>query len=296
MFIIPFLFGPSGFSQLAYKSTKVEIPIWLNTDSERIRVYKGSQYYDQAVETLPGHNIKTELQPFFDRMGIRKDLIVAETYNLGICAAQGTNFFTKGDAIIYVTPNFQYVDKDACQWVMKHETSHIKNNDCFTMQLVPAICTIAAATFSTFQMQLPVIPSILITITVGIIAQAIFSTYREGKADDLAIAESSVEELKGGRRFLMACKEVNLEARKTTWTKIAISSSGENRFDILHPSTASRLRKIEDALQHQHIEIDDQIESEKINKLINFIDVTQLTLEDELKKLGTLELITAMYH
>lgn len=74
-----------------------------------------------------------------------------------------------------------YVDKDACNFVLKHETCHIKNNDCFTIPLVPAICSLAAAIFSTFL--LPVIPALLITICVGMIAEAKFSQYREGKAD-----------------------------------------------------------------------------------------------------------------
>src|SRR5690348_4737174 len=114
MFVIPFLFSPCGYSLQAYKSTHVEVPIVANNLFGQRRVYKGSEEYDQLIKTLPGYNIKTELQPFFDRMGIRKDLIVAEKLNLGFCAAQGTNFFTKGDAVILVTPNFQNIDKDAC--------------------------------------------------------------------------------------------------------------------------------------------------------------------------------------
>lgn len=91
---------------------------------------------------------------------------------------------------------------------MKHEACHIKNNDCFTMLLITAICSIAAAAFSDFM--LPIIPALLITISITFIAQAIFSQYREGKADDLAITESFVEELKGGRRFLMSLQQTNL--------------------------------------------------------------------------------------
>lgn len=42
-------------------------------------------------------------------MGIRKDLIVTEKLNPWVCAAQGSNFFTKGDAMIWVTPDFHSV-------------------------------------------------------------------------------------------------------------------------------------------------------------------------------------------
>lgn len=299
MSVIPFLLGACNYSLPAYKSTRVEVPMVANTsfESRRVvfgprRVYKGSKEYDQRMKNLPGYNIKTELQPFFDRMGIRKDLIVIEQLNIGFCTSQGTNFFTKGDAAIWVAPDFNNIDKNACHWVMKHEICHIKNNDCFTLHLVPAICSIAAAIFSTFLM--PVIPALLVTASIGFIAQAIFSQYRERKADDLAIAESSAEELKGGRRFLMALKASNLNARKTIWRKIITFPTGENRLDFLHPSIASRLKKVEHALQQQNVVINHQEESAKIAKLNNLIDETNLRLENKLEELGIFGLIIAM--
>ncbi|CAF22787.1 M48 family metalloprotease [Candidatus Protochlamydia amoebophila] len=293
MFVLPFLSSPCGYSLQAYKSTCIEIPIIvIDGLFNQKRVYRGSQEYNQQIKSFPGYNIKTELQPFFDRIGIRQDIIVIERLNLGFCGAQGTNFFTKGDAVIWVAPKFHKVDKGACHWVMKHEACHIKNNDCFTMPLIPAICSIAAATFSAFMM--PIIPALLITMSVGFIAQAIFSQYREGKADDLAITESSVEELKGGRRLLMSLQQTNLESRTTIWKKLVISSSGENRFDFLHPSTASRLKKIERALQQKDVQIDEGEEVEKIVKLKNLMVEINLKIEKELKELGTFGLMKAM--
>jgi hypothetical protein len=291
MFTIPF-FCPYVFSLQAYKSTRFEVPIVSISNFLEERFCKGTKEYEEAIKKLPGNHIKEELQSFFDDMGIRKDLIVAESRNLGFCSSQGTNFFTKGDAVIWVTPRFQREDKDACHWVMKHEISHIKNNDCFTIPLVSAICSIAAATFSTFLM--PVTPALLVTNSIGFITQAIFSQYREGKADDLAIAKSSSDELKGGRRLLMALKEANLKKRNTMLNKIVISSTGENRLDFFHPSTASRLRKIEHALQQQDIEINDDEESEKIIKLKKLMEKTHSQLKNELEKLGTLGLLLAM--
>lgn len=301
MFTLPFLFSPLSFSYQAYKSTRVEVPIMKNNHItflgtnvlvDQSQVYKGTEEYDQVIKTLPGYNIKIEMQPFFDRMGIRKDLIVTEKLNLGFCTAQGTNYFTKGDAIIWVAPNFQNVDKEACQWVLKHETCHIKNNDNLTIALIPAIYSIAAAIFSTFM--LPIIPAIFITLLVGFIAQVIFTRYREGKADDLAIAESSPEELKGGRRFLMSLKETNLEARNTIWKKISISSTGEIRLDLLHPSIASRVRKIEHALQQQNIQVDEEEESKKIAKLKTLQTETNQKLEIELNRMGTFGILMEM--
>lgn len=273
MFAIPFFTTPLRYSVDAYNSTCFEFPITKTICFLTTRLNKGSEEYDNAIKNLPGNSIKTKMQSFFDKMGIRKDLIVSEQLNIGFCSAKGTNFFTKGDAVIFLAPRFHEVDENACNWVIKHEISHIKNNDLFTMALVPAICSLAAAIISTFLM--PVIPAVLITISVGIIAQAIFSHYREGKADDLAIAESSPEELKGGRRLLMAF-------------------TGGNRLNFLHPSTASRLKKIENALKQQNIKIDDQEESKKIAKLKKLIGDTSLELQNVMKRMGTLGLLMAM--
>ena len=262
-FALPFLASPLNYGLQAYKSTRVDLAGNKGMDKES---------FDEKVKANPGHKIKTQMQPFFDQMGIRKDLIVVEQPNPGFCMAVGTNSFTKGNAVIVVMPGFQEVDKDACHWVIKHETAHIKNNDLFTMSLVPAISSLAAAILSTVgaavcfsiiampigaAILIPVGAALLVTGIVGFVAQAIFSQYREGKADDLAIAESTDEELKGGRRFLMSLNAINLRSRKTIWDKIIISSNGENRLDFLHPSTASRIRKIELALQQRNIKIDD---------------------------------------
>ncbi len=107
------------------------------------------------------------------------------------------------------------------------------------------------------------------------------------KLTDLAIAESSIEELKGGRRFNIALKAANLEARKTLWQKIIISSTGEARLDFLHPSIESRIRKIEHVLQQKKLEIDEQEELKKIAKLTNFVVETNLELEKELEEFKT---------
>ena len=74
---------------------------------------------------------------------------------------------------------------------------------------------------------------------------------------DFAIKHRSDEELKGGRRFLMALQKVNIERRNTVWERIVVSAKGKNRLDFLHPSIASRIEKIESALRDRKIQIDD---------------------------------------
>jgi len=59
----------------------------------------------------------------------------------------------------------------------------------------------------------------------------------------------------------------------------------ENRLDFLHPSIGSRIRKIEDTLRKKNVEINEQEESEKIDKLKNWMNENNLKVLHELQKL-----------
>jgi hypothetical protein len=100
------------------------------------------------------------------------------------------------------------------------------------------------------------LPATLLTISVGITAQSLFSIWREGRADDFAIENSSNEELLGGRRFLMAINYLE------NW---------RYKLDYLHPSITSRIQKIEKALERKNISIDDSQENQKIEELKLFL-------------------------
>jgi len=244
--IIPFFTTPFGLGLQALKQARYEVPLF--------RVYQNNPDYQSALKKLPGHNIKSEIQPFLEKAGVRKDLIIFEGSNLMLFSCAGTNMFTKGDAAILVPPKFHATDKEGFYWSMKHEISHIKHNDCFTIPLISAICGTAAAVFGVSCMS--TLPATFLTVSTGIVVQTLFTRWRESKADDFAIANSSDEELKGGRRVLIAFQKVNLEDRKTFWGKIQHSAHGNTRYDIMHPSFTSRIQKIEAALQTRNISID----------------------------------------
>ena len=278
---------PLYYGYQAYLSTSIDLPIdEINDSGTIVRLQKGAPRYNEAIKQLTGHTIKEELQPFFEKVGVREDLIVLEDLGRGLCV--GTNFFTKGDAAIIVGRGFNETDKDACHFVIKHEVSHLKYNDNFTTCFVPAVCATAAAIFTTFARKpLPRITSVMATAAIGILSHTAFSRYREGKADDFAIAESSNEELKGRRRYLLGLLAFHKEYQKTFWKKIIISSSGENRLDIEHPSLKSRLKKVEDELVHRKVIMDACEESEKMDRLKNFISNIQSQIEKELEKTKT---------
>ena len=68
------------------------------------------------------------------------------------------------------------------------------------------------------------------------------------------------------RNNLKVCKTATQKIFGS-FLKIVISPTGENRLNIFHPSFASRLRKIENALHQQNVEIDHEVEAEKIARL-----------------------------
>jgi len=254
---------PFGTAFQAYKQVRFELPLERKSSLGSERVYKGDPRYAQILSTLPGSHIKNAMQPFLDKIKIRKDLIFVEAPNLGFCSASGTNMFKNGDAAIMVAPGFYEADKDGCTWVMKHEISHIKHNDPFTIQCVPCVCQLAASIFGMFFLSF--LPALAVAFTVGFVSLALFSRWREAKADDFAIENSSDEELKGGRRILMAMQEADIAKRNTLWKRITISASGDNRLDVLHPSITSRIQKIERALHARNIDVDIEAERRKLD-------------------------------
>ena len=284
-FLIPLYYGYNAYVNTFFESPSEQV----NDSGSSVRLQKGTPGYSETAKQQSSHKIKEELKPFFEKIDVREDVIISESLSVGFCKAKGTNFFTKGDAAIIVGPGFNEIDKDACHFGIKHEASHIRYNDCFTTCFIPAVCTMATAIFITLARR-PVsrVASLLATDTIGFVSYVAFSRYREEKADDLAIAESSNDELKGGRRILLSIQALNQafyeENQKTLWGKIMASSSGENRLDIEHPTLKSRIAKIENALKQRSVFVDARDESEKIDRLKNYISNTLSQIEKELEK------------
>ncbi|MGD0664674.1 MAG: M48 family metalloprotease [Rhabdochlamydiaceae bacterium] len=266
-----FLFGlPAYTAYKAYAQARFELPMSIGF-GHPTTLYKTDPRYAEVLKQLPGGHIKDEIKSFLHQSEIRKDLIVVEQYNSGFCTAGGTNIFTKSDAVVLVAPGLHKTDKDACHFVMKHEISHIKNNDLFTMNCVPCVCQVVASIFG--MRFLSFRSALMLVWIVGLVSEALFSMWREAKADDFAIKNSSDGELKGGRRVFITMKEANIEERNTTlWKQLIISASGERRLDIFHPSFTSRIQKIEGALQKRNVAI--EIERQMIDDLKAIVKLT----------------------
>ncbi len=264
---------PFGRAFQIYLHASYEFPLEEKRFVGPERVYKADPRYAELLRALPGSQIKGAMQPFLDQAGIRKDLIFFEDPNEGLASALGTNMFKNGNAVVRVAPGFYENDKDACSWIIKHEISHIKHNDNFTMHFVPFVCQLAASIFGMYSLSF--FPALGLAFAVGIASFVLFSRWREAKADDFAIENSSDEELLGGRRTFMILQEMNIAARNTFWQRIAISASGENRMDILHPSLASRIQKIERTLRTRNTAID--IETDEKLKELFVVDISALS-------------------
>ena len=233
------------FAFRVYRETSYESPVPCIAEVTNLQaVNSGRDNRDIGTE---------EMRDFLDKAGVRKDVLFLTQPNSSYCCAKGTNFFTKKGAAVLIAPGFFEADKGACLWAIKHEISHIKHNDVFMLCVVSSICQLAAAIFG--MCCLPFLPAVILVWWVGAIAFSLFSKWREAKADDFAIANSSIEELKGGRRCLKALQASNVERRKAGdfWQRMLISPKGEARLDIAHPLLASRIRKIEQALSKQGV-------------------------------------------
>lgn len=229
--------------------------------------------------------LEQAIGPFIENCGVRKDIKLVEVHNIHFCCAIGSNMFKNIDAIICLTPGFYEADKDACIFVIKHEISHIKNNDRLTNALVPGVYQLAASIFG--MCSLSFWPAVGVSYTVGLVSTYLCSQWRECSADDFAIENGSDEELKGGRRLHIAMKELAREERTTFWSQILISPDGDQRISTLHPSLTSRIDKIEKALLARNVEIDDEEETRKIEEKIKpYLSEKTREMEDFIKKYG----------
>jgi Zn-dependent protease with chaperone function len=229
--------------------------------------YLSASHKEPSTEMTPAEaQISAKLKPFLDQVGIRKDLKIKEKINFGFAEAIGTNYFTSGDAVIHTAPNLHQIDPNASSFVIKHEISHLKNNDQFTANAFALVSTLAALALThSYENESRAADIVAFA---GAIPLVSYRYYAEGKADDFAIANSSIDELKGGRRIFKAMQQLYLESRqKAPWRKLLISSQGENQLDVIHPSLSSRIQKIEAKLKEKHAIINEVHEQEKIEKL-----------------------------
>ncbi len=155
-----------------------------------------------------------------------------------------------------MAPKFNEVDEDAFSFVVKHELSHIKHNDLFTISAVGLVAYLGLRFFMNEKTPKSLFINYL-TYLLPVMPMILFSRYRERKADEYAISHSSNKELEGALRFFKALNFLN---------------GLPSFFDPFHPSLDQRMNQVKNALiQRNHPLPETDYASEGYKKLNNLI-------------------------
>ncbi len=199
--------------------------------------------------------IDNELGAFLDQEGIRKDFEVVIAPNMCIAKVDGSNF-SKGLARITIIPGLLDADQQAFKWVLRHELAHIKNSDALKIPVV-------AAAGSLIALSLPITSGLslaLLSLLGASTCSQLCAHQGECRADKLANKSASIDELKGGIRFLKALRNFNLVCRKNVpGMDVVIDPQGESRLDLSHPSLQSRIDKITQEIESREHLIEDEL-------------------------------------
>ena len=212
-------------------------------------------FLDKAISGSEKFNLTTfedkELDGFLEAEEIRTDIKLIS----------GPGYVSTGCNLLSFIPaqimTLQIEDKEADRFVMKHELSHIKNNDQVFMHLIGLTTCVAIAILSTRLTSKKII-SFPLTLIIPSIAQILYMRYREAKADDFAISQATDEELKGAFRFFSATNNATQDH------KFAL--------DISHPSILSRLEKVNKVLEAKGISYSPDDTQEDFDKWSHMCD------------------------
>ncbi len=239
-------------------------------------------------------SISEKLKPSLNSLGIRTDLKIRACVCMGILGggASGSNDYSKG-ALLVISPHLFAANPHAALFFGKHEAAHIKYNDPVCTYAVQTITILAALIILHLVLEIPqpdgVATNNLLAMIFGAAITALHSQHFEARADDTAITLSSVPELLGASHFFKALLEYNKQTRETgsIWKKMMISSTGENRLDIWHPSTQSRLNRVEKALTLKNYEATHAQDSkEKEEKILQSLVADQKVMDDTIAAAG----------
>ncbi len=194
---------------------------------------------------------------FARQHGLRKDVkIFVGSLEGEPAKALGNNSIPSSDIAILIDENYVVNDSspqglsEAMNVVMRHEFSHLRNNDMFGHSSITAAASIASAILGiTYQSPLT---TLFLTALSNIAVPALYSRYMEARADDEAFAGSSSEELQAFQMLLKQGISTNRTVRNTSDSliKFLFSLEGDNRGQMLtHPSLTSRIKKLEAILK-----------------------------------------------
>lgn len=250
------------------KQILFKFPIQVQENGIQKTVNHNDPNYWFYASHLPGMGIKGAISDISKQVGLRDDLIVTEGLNVGFCASIGVHAIKSSQITMLLSPGFYATDSDSCLFIMKHELYHLISNDPLMMKLVPMICQLALCILGTLFLN-PFV-SIAVVLPTAVIIDALFSRFREQKADDFAIAHSTDKELRGARRFFHAVLHSNFNEPESFYKRISYTEDGESIWDFWHPSLKSRIDKVEKTLRDRNKALTGDMESTKQRDL-NFL-------------------------
>ena len=138
-------------------------------------------------------------------------------------------------------------------FLIAHEISHIKNNDCLNMDLIQAVTSISLCVLSCVVPESDIVikgTAFILAPLVGSIFKMMYLRHRESEAD--ASAARLLGDVEGGVAFFKNMQAQMLSTRNgphasfmsKLYNKIAISSEGNNRLDLTHPSLSQRINQL----------------------------------------------------
>lgn len=221
---------------------------------QSIYSYKGA-----AVEDLPKDPVAMQeplasdprIEEILKTSAPRGDLYVitlrTQEARSFVAGAIGTKYSPPGRAGVFLS---DLVSNPAKPWFILHEFSHIESYDGVTIPLVSGCASVSAAVTLAL-LGAPALPVFALSWSVGIAARVVFSRYREGKADDFAIAHSTEEESEAAKRFFDT-KISNQASSKDTRSPL-LHSLKQFFSDPFHPTLESRSEKIKRSLEYTRL-------------------------------------------
>jgi Zn-dependent protease with chaperone function len=201
--------------------------------------------------------IKSKIEAKAKALGLKKNpqVKIVTTANHP-AQAHGIEFSPFG-CVITINPNL--ISQNAEDFLIAHELAHIKSNDRFTIPGVGFLASLTSSIGLSILLSIGILSApvssgcILVAMIIGLVAQVAFSRYREVQADIKALSVCKYDEKGAMKDHLINIRkarinfrgEKNISLLTQIYRKLTISETGEFRLDIMHPSLASRIQRIE---------------------------------------------------
>lgn len=239
------------------------------------------EFLSTVVKALSTNRYHGLMADFLEKEKIRKDLLIVGS-SVGFARARGSNICGSFAFIQVCKLSELYeTDREALNFVIKHEIAHIKNCDNISIKLVELVSAVSTAFFLSFVHRSGVFVTMLASGVVAAVTGSIFELFREIKADDFAINKSSDEELLGGRRFFKTFAQIQRTLTDNFAKRLIFSAEGNTRFlfDSRHPPNTWRIKKIERELSRRCISICNEEEEKKTEQLCSFLEAKDMVTD-----------------